>query len=192
MWTPTGGHCVNSWTLSATSGCLQDGPRGSQNRSRRDPRRLLGSSFDSSWGPFWGLLGASWGPLWGLLGASWGLLGASWGPLEASWGLLEDKRLETSVRVPRLGPLLEPSWKPFGPSWGPHGPYWGSLGPSGGHLGRLGALWGRLGSLLGRLGSFLDRSGPVPAQFGVQNGIQTPSEYARLIPGAPGKSQELP
>ena len=87
-----------------------------------------------------GLFGASWGPLGGLLGASWGLLGASWG-----------RGLEMSVRVPRLGPLLEPSWGPLGPSWRPLGPSWGPLGPS----------WGRLGGLLGRLGAILGASWAV-------------------------------
>eukprot|EP00959_Pyramimonas_sp_CCMP1952_P420678 8811938-Pyramimonas_sp.AAC.1 len=34
-----------------------------------------------------------------------------------------------SVRVPRLVPLLEPSWEPLRPSWRPLGLSWGPLGP---------------------------------------------------------------
>ena len=81
------------------------------------------------------------------MGASWGLLGASWGLLWASWG----GKLEFSVRGPPLGPLLEPSWGPFGPSWAPLGQSWGSLGPS----------WGPLGGLLGGLGAVLEASWAV-------------------------------
>ena len=53
-----------------------------------------------------------------------------------------------SVRVPSLGPLLQPSSSPLGPSWAPLGPFWGPLGPS----------WDLLGDLLGRLGAVLGAS----------------------------------
>ena len=52
-----------------------------------------------------------------------------------------------SVRVPRLGSLLEPSW---GPLWAVLGASWAVFGPSGGPLepswGGLRGLWGRLGA----------------------------------------------
>ena len=86
--------------------------------------------------PLGGFLEASWGPFRGLLGASWGLLGASSG---------ED--VEMAVRVPRLGPLLEPSWGPLGPPWMPLGPFWGALGDL---LGRLGAVFGGSWAVLER------------------------------------------
>ena len=65
-----GGGSETSWVLVGISWLASRGP--------------LGSSFETSWGPFWGLLG----PLGGLLGPSWGLLGASWGFLGPSWGFL--------------------------------------------------------------------------------------------------------
>ena len=52
-----------------------------------------------------------------------------------------------SVLVPRLGPLLWPSWGSLGPSWAPLGPSWGPLG---GLLGRLGAVLGASGAILER------------------------------------------
>eukprot|EP00959_Pyramimonas_sp_CCMP1952_P419602 8788847-Pyramimonas_sp.AAC.1 len=65
--------------------------------------RRLEALLEASWsiggspGLSCGILAAPWDPL----GASWGFFGASWGPLG-------------SVRVPRLGTLLEPSWGPLG------------------------------------------------------------------------------
>eukprot|EP00959_Pyramimonas_sp_CCMP1952_P344594 7217253-Pyramimonas_sp.AAC.1 len=62
-----------------------------------------------------------------------------------------------SVRVPRLGPLLGPSWEPLWPSWkplvlsrGPLGPLWALLEGYG----------GALGGLLGYVGAILEASGP--------------------------------
>eukprot|EP00959_Pyramimonas_sp_CCMP1952_P334395 7003026-Pyramimonas_sp.AAC.1 len=55
-----------------------------------------------------------------------------------------------SVRVPRLGTLLEPSWVPRGLSWrhlgAVLGPSWAILGTSWRTLGRPGGPWGRLGA----------------------------------------------
>ena len=59
-----------------------------------------------------------------------------------------------SVRVPCLGPLLEPSGGLLGPSWRPLGSSWGPLGPS---WGLLGGLWGRLGAILGASGAVAER-----------------------------------
>ena len=66
---------------------------------------------------------ASGGPS-GLLGSLWGVLLE--GLLAVSRAKLGGKRIETSVRVPPLGPLLGASWAVLGP-----------LGPSWGHLGGL-------------------------------------------------------
>ena len=90
--------------------------------------RRGGWSSLSSFGGYWGPLGALWGGLGALLGPSWeaidqrsggpdlgcplglskpplwALLGPSWGALGRSWG--------------RLGGLLAPSWGLVGPSWG--------------------------------------------------------------------------
>ena len=61
-----------------------------------------------------------------------------------------------SVRIPPLGPCLEPSWRPLEPSWGPPGPSW--------------APWGRLGALPPSpsfLLSFLMGGGTSPSPDGV-------------------------
>ena len=137
-------------------------------------RDLLGAS----WGPLGGLVRplACWGPPGGALGASWGLLGGLLGPLRgllgplgsasgASGGLFGPSwggRLEMSVRVPPLEPLLGPSWVPLGPSWSVGKPKrregqttfknlteicdFGLLGQSwDASWGSLGASWGPLG-----------------------------------------------
>ena len=62
----------------------------------------LGGLFEVVLKPPGGRFGASFGPLGGFFWASWGLLGAAWRLLGASWG----GRLEMSVRVSPLGPLL--------------------------------------------------------------------------------------
>ena len=59
-----------------------------------------------------------------------------------------------SVRVPRLGPLLEPSWGPLGPSWRRLGPSWVSLGP---FWGPVGGLLDSLGAILGAFWAVLER-----------------------------------
>ena len=59
--------------------------------------------------------------------------------------------LKLSLRVPRLGTLLEPSWGRLGPSWRPLVPSWGPLG----------SFWGPLGGLLGHLGPILGSSWAV-------------------------------
>ena len=96
-----------------------------------------------------GLLGASWGPLGGLLGLLGGTSGASRGLLGSSWG----ERLELSVRIRPLGPLLGSTSVSLGPSWGPLGPSWGHLELS---WGSPGGLMARLGTVLGALLAVLD------------------------------------
>ena len=114
---------------------------GSLDRLRRVLGRLGGilgrlrMVLESSWAVLGRLVGVL-GPLVGILErlvgvleASWAVLGAKnprealdspdppcrWrargGLLGASWG----RGPEKSARVPRLGPLLEPSWGPLGP-----------------------------------------------------------------------------
>ena len=71
-----------------------------------------------------------------------------------------EERLEMTVRVPPLGPLLAPSWSALGPSWSLLGPFWA---PSWAVLGsswrRLGPSWAGLGGRVGRLGLWEARKG---------------------------------
>eukprot|EP00959_Pyramimonas_sp_CCMP1952_P389804 8168811-Pyramimonas_sp.AAC.1 len=59
-----------------------------------------------------------------------------------------------SVRVPRPGPLLGPSWGPLGPPWGPLGP---SRRPPGPSWSTLGGLQGRIGLIFGASWAVLER-----------------------------------
>ena len=101
----------------------------------------LGASFEASWGSLGGLLG----PLSGLLGPLWGFLRACWRSRGSPWG----GGLEISVRVPPLGPLLEPFWAVVGASWAVLVPSWAVLGLS---WGLLRPSWSDIGGLLSRLG----------------------------------------
>ena len=105
------------------------------------------------------------GPLGGLLGASWGFLGASRG-----------RGLEMSVRVPRLGTLLEPSWGPLGPSWRPLGP---SRSPLGQFCCSLGSLLGRLGAILRAFPAVLERERPNPFK-NLRRNARTPNSFKHL------------
>mgnify|MGYP003341876621 CR=1 FL=1 len=107
--------------------------------------------------PLGGLLEAVLRPLGGCLGVVGGLLGYPWGFSEAPRGLLgasSGRRIELSVYVPPLGPLL-----------GLSGDYLGHL------LGRFKALLGRLGTLSGRLGALLGAPGAVSKRRKLEKAI---------------------
>ena len=74
-----------------------------------------------------------------------------------------------SVRVPRLGSLLEPSWGPLGPSWRPLGPSWGPLG----------LFWGSLGGLLGYVGAIFGASWAVVERREAEK-ARTPKSFKNL------------
>ena len=110
------------------------------------------SSFGGYWGPLGALggglgalLGPSWGSLGGLLGLSWGPLGSPGGPLGAILEVIDQKRGGPPVPPPLWGPQN----RLLGRSWSPLGALLGALGAV------LGASWAPLGAFLGHLGAIL-------------------------------------
>ena len=104
--------------------------------------RPLGCLLEAIFGLLDGPKRASCEPLGSFLRPLGGFVGALRGLLSASW----DRRLDMSVRVPPLGPLLGPSWGLFG--------FLGAL------FGRLGAhsgvSWAVLGGYMGASWAVVD------------------------------------